>query len=440
MGNTGILLLIQVLLIALNAIFASAEIAVLSLSEAKLSKLASQGNKRAKRLHRLTSQPAKFLATIQVAITLSGFLGSAFAAENFSDGIVEWLIGLGVTIPRSTLDTIAVMVITLILSYFTLVFGELVPKRVAMRKSEQLALGISGLIGGISVAFKPLVWLLSVSTNCILRLIGIDPNQDDEEVSEEEIRMMVDAGSQQGTIDHEEKRLIQNVFEFDDLTAGEIATHRTELTILWMEDSSQEWEKIIYDTNFSRYPVCQDSPDQIVGILNSKVYLRLADRSRDSVLKHALEPAYFVPESVKADVLFRNMKKERKNMSIVLDEYGGMVGLVTVNDLVRELVGDFDVESTPPVSELEQSTWHIHGNLPLRDIEEVTGLHLDTGEFDTLNGLILDAVGSVPEDGSHSIQLQMDGYEILIHRVEDHQVTEATIRLLPPAEESQEEK
>ena len=201
--SIGFLLLLQVILIALNAVFACAEIAVLSINETKLERMAEQGDKRAKRLFRLTSEPARFLATIQVAITLSGFLGSAFAADNFSEPLVDWILSKGVSIPYATLDTIAVILITLILSYFTLVFGELVPKRIAMKKSEQLALGISGLVGGISVAFKPIVWFLSASTNLVLRLCGIDPNEADDQVSEEEIRMMVDAGSEKGTIDHD---------------------------------------------------------------------------------------------------------------------------------------------------------------------------------------------------------------------------------------------
>ena len=198
--SIGWLLLLQVVLIALNAVFACAEIAVLSVNEVKLSKMVSEGSRKAKRLSRLTAQPARFLATIQVAITLAGFLGSAFAAENFSDPLVDWLVGLGVTIPPATLNTLAVILITLILSFFTLVFGELVPKRIAMKKSEQIALGVSGLLSFISIIFRPIVGLLSVSTNLVLRLMGIDPNETDDNVSEEEIRMMVDAGSEKGTI------------------------------------------------------------------------------------------------------------------------------------------------------------------------------------------------------------------------------------------------
>ena len=301
------MILLQALLIGLNAIFACAEIAVLSINDAKLAKLAAQGDKRAVRLARLTSEPARFLATIQVAITLSGFLGSAFAAENFSDGLVNWLIGLGVTIPRATLEAIAVVLITIVLSYFTLIFGELVPKRVAMRKAETLALGISGLISGIAKLFAPIVNLLTASTNGVLRLLGIDPDEEEQDVSEEEIRMMVDAGSQKGVIDQEEKEFIQNVFEFDDLTAGEIVTHRTELSILYLEDSMEEWENTIHNSRHTLYPVCDESADCVVGILNAKDYFRMKEKTRGQVMEKAVSSAYFVPESVPADVLFRNI-------------------------------------------------------------------------------------------------------------------------------------
>lgn len=346
MDGIGFMIFLQIFLIALNAVFACAEIAVISMNDSKLQALAKQGDKRAVRLKRLTSQPARFLATIQVAITLSGFLGSAFAAENFSDGLVSWLISLGVTTPCATLDALAVVVITIVLSYFTLVFGELVPKRVAMQKAESLALGMSALISGIAAAFKPVVWFLTASTNAVLRLFGIDPDAADDEVSEEEIRMLVDAGGEKGAIDREEQVFIQNVFEFDDITAGKIATHRTETDLLWLDEDMDTWTRTIHDTRHTLYPVCEDSADRIVGVLNAKDFFRLSDRSRETVLKDAVRPAYFVPESLKADVLLRRMKTERKRLAVVVDEYGGMVGIVTLRDLVEQLVGDLGEDET----------------------------------------------------------------------------------------------
>lgn len=444
-GSIGYMLLLQVVLIALNAVFACAEIAVISMNEGKLAKLASEGNKRAKRLQKLIEKPEKFLATIQVAITLSGFLGSAFAAENFSDGLVDWVISLGVDIPRSTLDAAAVVLITLILSYFTLIFGELVPKRIAMRKTEQLSLAVSGLISAIAKLFAPIVWLLSASTNAVLRLIGIDPNEEDEQAGEEEIRMMVDAGGEKGTIDRTEQEFIQNVFEFDDLTAEEIATHRTDVDLLWIQDSMDEWAQTIHSTRHTLYPVCDESPDNIVGILNAKDYFRLDDKTRESVFSAAVHPAYFVPENIKADVLFQNMKRNHESMAIVLDEYGGMVGIVTINDLVEQLVGtisdtedDTDADA-PKIIKIGENAWKINGNVELSDIEEATGVNFEDDENDTFTGLAFSALGIIPSDGPQSIDLEIASLKIHISRIEGHQISEAFINLVVPEPEVEDE-
>ena len=428
-----VLIILQVVLIALNAIFACAEIAVLSINETKLERMAEQGDKRAKRLVKLTREPAKFLATIQVAITLSGFLGSAFAADNFSEPLVDWIVSLGVNIPRSTLDTIAVVLITLILSYFTLVFGELVPKRVAMKRAEALGLGISGLVSGISTVFKPIVWFLSASTDAVLRLMGIDPNEADEQVSEEEIRMMVDAGSEKGAIDEQEKEFIQNVFEFDDLTAEEISVHRTEVTILWTEDSMEEWAKTIHDSRHTLYPVCEGSADNVIGILNAKDYFRLDDHGRENVMKFAVKEPFFVPETIKADILFRKMKKTRNAMSVVLDEYGGMVGIVTLNDLVEQLVGDLgddtpeEAAAEPHIEQIDEKTWAIIGNVELLDIEDALDVDIDLEDVDTFTGLVFGELDMIPGDGEQNIELDFKGLHIHITYIEEHQIARATI-------------
>ena len=247
-------LILQAVLISLNAVFACAEIAVITMNDAKLAKLASDGDKRAIRLARMTSQPARFLATIQVAITLSGFLGSAFAANNFAKRITLAITESGAAISAQTINTISVVIITLILTFITLVFGELVPKRVAMKNAEKLALGMSGLINGVATVFAPLVWLLTISTNGILRLLGVDPNAEDDEVTEEEIRMMVDVGSEKGTIEATEKEMIHNVFEFDNVAAEDILTHRTQVDILWLDESDDDWAEVIHNSRHSFLP------------------------------------------------------------------------------------------------------------------------------------------------------------------------------------------
>lgn len=427
------MLLLQLFLIALNAVFACAEIAVISINEQKIAKLASQGNKKAQRLAALTSRPARFLATIQVAITLSGFLGSAFAADNFSGTLADWLFDLGIPLSRSTLATVSLILITLILSYFTLVFGELVPKRLAMKKAESLALAMSGLISVISTLFAPVVWFLSLSTNTILRLLRIDPNEEDDPVSEEEILLMVDAGSKKGAIDQEEQEFIQNVSKFDDMTAEEIAIHRTEVTLLWMEESMEEWNRTIYENRFSLYPVCEDSKDHIIGILHTKDYFRLADKSREQVLASAVRPAYFVPENVKADILFRNMKKGRHSMAVVLDEYGGMIGIVTLKDLVEQLVGDLEPEEadkktlSPKIIRLDSNLWKICGNVELESLEKAIGVMLNREMYDTFTGLVFNTLGQVPDDGQ---EIDLEASDLLIHvsRIHNHQIEEATIQ------------
>ncbi len=438
------LIILQLILIALNAVFACAEIAVLSINETKLERMAEEGDKRAKRLCRLIREPAKFLATIQVAITLSGFLGSAFAADNFSEPLVNWIVGLGVGIPRATLDAVAVVLITVILSYFTLVLGELVPKRVAMKRAEALGLGISGLVSGISTVFKPIVWFLTASTNGVLRLMGIDPNEADEQVSEEEIRMMVDAGSEKGAIDEQEKEFIQNVFEFDDLTVDRIAVHRTEVTLLFMEDTMEEWAATIHGSRHTLYPICDGSTDNIVGILNAKDYFRLQDQSRESVMKNAVKEPFFVPESITGDVLFRKMKKACRHMAIVLDEYGGMVGIVTMNDLVERLVGELAKDSPeeaakePRIDKIDKNTWAVFGNVTLEELEEVLDVEIGPDEMDTFSGLVFRELNMIPDDGEQNVELSYKGLQICITRVENHQIAHAIVKKRPSAERSPE--
>lgn len=427
------MLLLQVILIFCNAVFACAEIAVISMKENKLSLLSEKGDKRALKLLNLTKEPAKFLATIQVAITLSGFLGSAFAAENFSSIIVNWLIGVGVGISSETLDTISVIVITIILSYLTLIFGELVPKRVAMRKGEKIALAMSGLITVIAKIFAPIVWLLTVSTNGVLRLFGIDPNSESDEVSEEEIRMLLEEGKEKGVIDNDENEIIQNVFEFDDLSVGEIATHRTELSILWMDDKEEVWEETIKNSNHTFYPICKESMDDIVGILDSKEYFRLDDKSKDNVLQKSVRQPYFIPKVLKADVLFRNMKESKRYFAVVLDEYGGVIGIVTMNDLIEQLLGDFiteeiGAEEEADIEEIDSNTWKIKGSAEIEDIEETLNIKLPKEDFNTFNGLVFAALGKVPEDGS-TIEVKIPGLLIKVTEIRDHKVEKAIVYL-----------
>ncbi len=427
------LFLLQLVFIGLNAIFACAEIAVITMNDNKLAKLSAAGDKRALRLTKLTEQPAGFLATIQVGITLVNLLSSAVATENFSDRLVDWFVRIGINIPASVVNILSVAIITVLLTYFTVLLGELIPKRLAMKKAEQIALGMSGLIYTVSKIFTPAVWLFTVSTNGLLRLFGIDPNSEEDDNAEEEIRMILDAGKQKGTIQPDEQSMIQNIFEFDDISAGEIMTHRTGVSLLWLDETDEQWEQTINESRHSIYPVCSDSPDHIVGVLYTKDYLRLKNRNRNNTMESAVQSAYFVPESVRADVLFRNMKKSRNHFAVVVDEYGGMSGIVTMSDLLEQLVGDLDDDITeapeaPLIERIDSKTWNIQGAAPLDEVSEQVGVLLPDEEHDTFGGLVFGLLGSVPSDGS-TPELEEYGLTIKVTKIKNHRMESAMVCL-----------
>jgi putative hemolysin len=426
-------LLLQFCLIMVNAVFACAEIALISISDTKLEKMSGAGDKRAKRLLALTRQPAKFLATIQVGITLAGFLGSAFAADNFSEKITTWVVKRGTPIPAATVDVMSVVLITIILSFFTLVLGELVPKRIAMKKADTLALAMSGLILAISRAFAPVVWLLTRSTNVILRLLRIDPETEDSSITEEEIRLMIDAGSARGTIDASEKEIIHNVFEFDDIGVAEIMTHRRYVTFLDLRDGDGEWETIIRENRHSFYPVCDGDPDRITGVLSAGDYLRLDQRDRRTILARAVRPPQLVPATVKADHLFRNMKKRRSHFALVIDEYGSMLGVVTMNDLLELLVGNLDrgvsAPERPLIETLGPGSWRINGAASLDRVARETGRGLPVDQYDTFAGYVFSVLGRVPPDGEQS-EVEDCGLNIRVIRIKDRRLEEALVTLV----------
>ena len=436
------------ILIFLNAVFACAEIAVLSVNEAKLAKYEGDETRKVRKLRRLTENPSKFLSTIQVAITLSGFLGSAFASDNFASRLTAWIMSMGeargVQLPHDTIQSASVIVITLLLSYITLICGELVPKRIAMKQSEKLALGMAPMLCGVSKIFTPIVWLLSASTNGVLRLLGIDPNEEEEQVSEEEIRFMVDEGSQKGVIDEQEQELIQNIFEFDDLTVSEFATHRTDIAILWMEDDNDKWEEIIHETRHSVYPVCDETIDNVVGVLSVKDFFRYRSMDRSAMLEEVVRPAYFVPEGIHADVLFKQMKKTKNHFAVVLDEYGGMMGIVTMNDLVEQILGDLDdgdeaVPEEPDITKISDDTWEARGVAPLDVIAEELEIELPLEKYDTIGGYIFAEYGVVPEDGT-TFELELPALHVCVTEIKDHRISKMTLtRLVVETDEDEDE-
>ena len=293
----------------------------------------------------------------------------------------------------------------------------------------------------VSIIFYPLVALLTVSTNGVLRLLGIDPEAEEEEVTEEEIRMMVDAGGEKGTIDEDEQEMIQNVFEFDDLSVEEICTHRKDAVILYMEDSLEEWQQQIHQSRHSRFPVCRETADHVVGILDAKDFFRLSGCSKEEIMEQAVDPAYFVPGTLKADVLLRNMKMTGRYFAVVLDEYGGMDGIISLRDLIEQLVGDLveedEVARPEEIVRITDTTWKIQGSASLDDVAEELRVPLPVNEYDTFSGYIFGVLGSVPDDGSR-FELDSDGLHIRVLRVHGHRVEGSIVTRVPEEKEEKE--
>ena len=301
-----------------------------------------------------------------------------------------------------------------------------------MKKAEALSLSMAGIIGTLSTLFRPIVWLLSVSTNGVLRLCGIDPNAADDTVYEEDIKDLADQGSRKGEIDSDEREIIHNLFAFDDISVSEIATHRTDMIVLDTADSDADWQKTIAESRHGFYPVCDESRDKIVGILSARDYLILADRSRENVMASAVRPVFFVPEGVRADVLFRRMKQAREHFAVVLDEYGGVFGIVTMTDLLAQIVGDFDDESgeaeTPEIVQLDEDTWKIRGDAALDTVAETLKIELPTDEYDTFGGYVMAQRAAVPADGT-VFSIETDALALTDCLVENRRIVTATAKL-----------
>jgi putative hemolysin len=425
-------LLLQAVLIAVNAVFACAEIALISINPAKLEKLASDGNRAAKRLLSLTAKPARFLATIQVGITLAGFLGSAFAAENFSGKLASALWAAGFPLNETTTAAASLVLVTLILSFFTLVLGELVPKRIAMHRAEKIAFAFSPLIAVIAALFAPIVWLLTKSTNGLLRLLGIDPDAEEQAVTEEEIRLLLDAGSRRGSIAAGEKEIINNVFEFNDKTAEEVMTHRRDAVILWLKDKDAEWERIIFENRHGYYPVCGRDADDIRGVLCARDYLGLRDKSRTAVMKTSVREAQLVPNTLAANVLFTRMQKRHNHFAVVIDEYGSVDGILTMNDLLEELVGDLaegEVKAErPPIEKIGNGLWRVSGAASLDRLARETGAALpSSGDYDTFAGYVFTVLGRIPEDGEQA-EFEDSGLAVRVTGIRDRRLESALVR------------
>ena len=330
-------IILLVLLILSNGVFAASEIAFLSVNKTKLNLDIKQGNKKAIKVKKLIDNPSSFLATIQIGITLAGFLASAFAAETFADKIVANLSNINIS--ASLLKTVIVIVITIILSYFTLVFGELVPKRLAMRYPEKIAYFMVGMISIIMKVTYPFVWVLTKSTNFISKLLGIKGEKENQ-ITEEEIRLMIAEGRDSGAIEPQEGELIFNIFKFNDTDVEKVMTPIGKVVAIEKNISNTELRRVIKDNKYTRLPVYDNTINNIVGILNTKDIILSYAKNQKFLLENILHKAYFVNEKDKIDDVFRNMQKSREAISIVLDENGNVTGIVTMEDALEEIVGN----------------------------------------------------------------------------------------------------
>jgi putative hemolysin len=420
-------LILQLILNLVNAFFAATEIAFISLNENKLKKQAEGGDKKAERILGILQKPTGFLSTIQIGITLAGFLGSAFAADNFSDRLVFWLReGWGLTsVSAKVLDTVSVIIITLILSYFTLVLGELLPKRIAMSKAETLARAAGGIINFLSMVLKPLVWLTTVSTNGLLRLVGINPKSEEETVSEEDIRLLLDVGEESGTIDSDEKELLENVFELGDAVAEDIMVHRTAVTFIYLDDTHEEILKKIEESRYSRFPVCGEGIDDVVGTLRSVEYLTESLKGKPELMS-LLQEAVFVPGGMKADTLLRELQQRHRHLAVVVDEYGGTLGIVTLEDILEELVGEIWDESDEVIEDMEKNpdgSYRVNGGADIEDFFELFGIRTDTQAL-TVGGWLVDTLGKIPDTGERFV---LDGLEITVVESDGKRVSEILV-------------
>lgn len=393
-------LFVLLILILLNAYFAASEIAFISLNDAKIEKQAKEGNKKAKQIEKMLKNPSKFLATIQIGITLAGFLSSAFASDTFADILAPALNRIFPIISQEVFRGISIVIITIILSFFTLVFGELVPKRMAMKYYEKIAYATIGVIRIISVLTAPFVKILTFVTNFVSKLFGVSENEE-EIVTEEEIKMMIDEGEEKGTIQEDEKEMIHNIFEFNDIAVSEVMTHRTDVYGVDIHSDIEEILKELDEYKYSRIPVYDETIDDIVGILFIKDLLKYVNSKKTIKIKNIMREAYFVSENKPINELFKDLQKNKMQMAIVIDEYGGTAGLVTMEDLLEEIVGNiFDEydEVEDEYKKIDDNTFLFSGSISINELKKIMNVNIKEGDYDTLSGYLLELLGRVPED------------------------------------------
>ena len=439
-------LFLLLLLILIHGLFTAAQEALGSVSEAVVRRQAEEGDRKSRAILALLQSQDRLLTAIRLVLTLAALLSAAFAADSFAPPLAVWLrhaCGEGF-LSDAGLHNLAVVLVTLILSCFSLVLGDLAPRRLAAHDPESAARLLVGPVSAAAAVCRPAGWLLRKSANGVARLAGIDPGAPAERVSEDEIRMMVDLGEERGAIESTEKELIENIFDFNNTTAEDVMIHRTDMTLVWLEDTAEEVLGLIRESGLSRFPVCHEDADDIIGILNTRDYLLNAQLPKPRPLRSLLRPAYFVPESVRTDVLFRDMQSKKVHMAIVVDEYGGTSGLVTMEDLLEEIVGniydEFDPQEAQEIIPLGENLWRVAGSAGLEAVGEALDLHLpEETEFDTLGGLVFAQLSVIPEDGSR-FEVDALGLHIRVEDFTDHRVEWALVSRLEPEQNGKQEE
>lgn len=438
----GQIILLFVLILC-NAFFAASEMAIITLNDAKLYKLAEDGHKKAKQVLALTADSSRFLATIQVGVTLAGFLTSATAAQSLSAPLARWFVNL---IPATAsyfgvVQSVSVVAITLLMSYFSLVLGELVPKRIAMQKAEPIAFAFIGVLTAVAAVTRPFVKILSLSTNGLVRLFGMDPHANEENVTEEEIRMLVDVGEEKGVIEESQKDMINNIFEFDDLTAGEIMTPRTDVAALDVEDSLEEALRVGVDEGYSRLPVYEEDIDHVIGILHIKDLLPYVGRTlpKEVSLRTLVRETYFVPETKNCGELFSEMTAKRMQMAIVVDEYGGVAGIVSMEDLLESIVGnmqdEFDNEEEE-ITQLDDNIFEVDGSTSLEELGDLLQVDLPEGDYETVGGFLFQQLGRIPGPDEHP-EVQYENLVFTVQKMDDRRIDEVHIEVLAVEDEGE---
>ena len=429
-SSIAIQIVLIVVLTLINVYFAASEMAIVSVNKSKIHRLSEEGNKKAKLVEKLLDQPTNFLSTIQVAITLAGFFNSASAAtgisKSFADVLKNW------SVPYA--DTIAVVLITILISFITLIFGELVPKRIALQKAESYSMFCAKPILVISKIASPFIKILSWSTKFILRIFGMADENVEESLSREEIRSMVESGQENGVFNEIETDMITNIFEFDDSLALNVMTPRTDVYCIDINDALSDNIDQMMTMQYTRIPVYDDSIDNIIGILNMKDFAIEARKvGFDNVdIKKLLRKPYFVLETKNIDDLFRELQKEHQHIAILVDEYGGFSGIITVEDLIEEIMGDiedeYDHDDEPKLQKIDNNNYIVDGNYLLDDLDDELDLKLSNNNHDTIGGFVLHLLGEIPEENQQRT-VKYENLTFLIISVKGNRVTKIKLTI-----------